>query len=123
MNALQSSCKTDIVSLANLEEMISDTAECDNGPIRSIDRDEDLSPKKLKEHWLKTQRSSETLVAAEPVKLVASLSIRAAFSPPVFSEEKLQVPQEVQIYLFGALSGKFLKEVHYAFQILKAVSF
>ena len=33
------------------------------------------------------------------------------FSPPVSTSDLLQVPQEMQIYLFGALSSRYLREV------------
>jgi hypothetical protein len=36
---------------------------------------------------------------------------RYKFKPLKYSDELLQVPQELQIYLFGALSSKYLREV------------
>ena len=33
------------------------------------------------------------------------------FMPPVDSTDLLPIPQEMQIYLFGALSNRYLKEV------------
>lgn len=33
------------------------------------------------------------------------------FSPPVSTADLLAVPQEMQIYLFGVLSSRYLKEV------------
>ena len=38
------------------------------------------------------------------------------FSPPTFGSDLLQVPQEMQIYLFGALSSRYLKELVFAFE-------
>jgi ubiquitin carboxyl-terminal hydrolase 9/24 len=38
------------------------------------------------------------------------------FVPPVASNDSLQMPQEMQIYLVGALSNRYLKELVYAFE-------
>jgi ubiquitin carboxyl-terminal hydrolase 9/24 len=38
------------------------------------------------------------------------------FFPPTFGSDLLQVPQEMKIYLFGALSGRYLKELVFAFE-------
>ena len=44
------------------------------------------------------------------------------FTPPAINCDLQQVPQEMQIYLFGALSGRYLKELVFAFEQINANS-
>jgi hypothetical protein len=40
-----------------------------------------------------------------------SFKINSLFQPPSNTEDLIQLPQEMQIYLIGALSNRYLKEV------------
>ena len=41
-----------------------------------------------------------------------SFKVNALFQPPSNTDDLIQLPQEMQIYLIGALSNRYLKEVY-----------
>ncbi len=101
-------------SLANTDELmndsITDPAESITPILHQSQISEVHTPKKHKEE---ADCPIATSILADIANPSASnnAAARVPFQPPVFSEDLLQVPQEVQIYLFGALSSKYLREV------------
>lgn len=57
------------------------------------------------------------------VKSSGEKSTRLFFSPPSASDDLIPIPQEMQIYLFGALSSRYLKEVDIEYFIILSAMF
>jgi hypothetical protein len=93
-------------SLATMEEDLVANPAGSNTPDQSQTSEEQHTPKKFKEEDCPIAAS----ILADIVN-PSSGNTRTPFRPPVYSENLLQVPPEVQIYLFGALSSKYLREV------------
>lgn len=62
------------------------------------------------------QASSSNQLDSILQKNLMSPSYPVAFQPPKNTEDLIQLPQEMQIYLIGALSNRYLKELVFAFE-------